>query len=848
MNEMITSPTSNEEERSAQALAAHHSQNQTTAVLPRSQRNYTMEHPALTFLDLLDSRDSARFCIETYTDAKDKPRPDPLSKQYRDLSRKDVAALIPKLAAHNEKGAAIYVAVNAFRGRRNKDNLARVRGVHADLDGATDAEIEAVREKLMPSIEVRTSEENHLHMYWLTPEGEPLQPWQAENINKALVGLGADKAASDVTRLLRLPGFKHLKHCGPAGYGTAPIVEVLSHNGAHKVGDILSAFPMIGWDDDAPPEPSENGSHVSGATVAEAANTYADFLAKFEEDAKLGLRELWGGDWAACINVFSGEREFPSQSEADYALCRQIARDAANRGIPKPDAPAVIEAVFELSALAERDKWQTRADYRERTISNAMDGLFDDHETDHSDVDDGAFVTEDALREAKVRWEFHGDVRTSRYFVDLYRDRLFFERGSGTWYRWHNERWKRCEKGEELQAAKMGLHLMAKEAANTAVRDPGQSSKRLRECAEAQREQRMKAMLNLAKSERGMSATPKELDGEPYHLGVGNGVVNLKTGVLEENTPKRLITRHCRANYDPDATAPQWEKFLSEVFAGDDETIAAVQKLLGLTLTGVSHEEVMIFAYGTGANGKTIFNNVIFNILGDYAVHAPSSLLAARRADDSAPRSDIAMLAGARLVVINELPAGMQLDETVTKQLAGAEVLSARHLYQAYFSFLPMFTPWVRTNHRPVIKGTDNGIWRRIRLLKFGQEFEEKVSGGALTGALLAERSGILTWCVRGAMAYISDGLVHSKSMQKDLQQYRSESDLMGSFLDEETEACDDGKVVQRDLYVRWQTWCEDNGIKRASKRSFTERLTERGFGVSKSGSKRYYTGLKLKT
>ena len=174
-----------------------------------------MDHPAIAFLRKLDASSEAKFNIETYTDVAKggkKPRSDPLAQRFSDLSLDDVADRLPELTALNNKGAGIFVAVNGFDGHRRRENLTRLRGVHADLDGIENDTLEALRARLKPSIEVQTSSPMHWHFYWLLAPGETLAAEQAEAINRGLVSLGADCAAVDVARLLRLPGFRHMKN------------------------------------------------------------------------------------------------------------------------------------------------------------------------------------------------------------------------------------------------------------------------------------------------------------------------------------------------------------------------------------------------------------------------------------------------------------------------------------------------------------------------------------------------------------------------------------------------------------------------------------------------------------
>lgn len=176
-----------------------------------------MAHPAIAFLRILDPNPSARFGIETYTDVPrggGKPKPDHAGRQFDGLSIDEVEALLPQLESLNKLGAGVFVAVNEFDGRRRKDHLSRVRGVHADLDGVDDKKLSKIRSILSPTIEVQTSGPYNRHFYWLLAQGETIDVTLAVQINRSLIALGADPAATDITRLLRLPGFKHMKNRG----------------------------------------------------------------------------------------------------------------------------------------------------------------------------------------------------------------------------------------------------------------------------------------------------------------------------------------------------------------------------------------------------------------------------------------------------------------------------------------------------------------------------------------------------------------------------------------------------------------------------------------------------------
>lgn len=445
-----------------------------------------------------------------------------------------------------------------------------------------------------------------------------------------------------------------------------------------------------------------------------------------------------------------------------------------------------------------------------------------------------------------VDWTVHGDIRNARHFAAMFGGRMLYIHGRNEWLRWSNDRWVLCDQGQEIEAAKLAAQAIMTDAAFSLSVDQDRGKGHVREAIAAHRISRMKAALELAQSEPGMSTGPADLDANPMLLGVGNGVVDLKAGALIANLPEMLITRHCAADYDMAATCPRWLQYMLEVFGGDLATIDTVQRLLGYTLTGLNTEEIIVFCTGFGANGKSIFANIVNRIIGGYSKVAPHSLLAARRRDDHGPRGDIAMLEGARLVSVNELPGGMQLDEQAVKALAGREPISARELYEEFRTFEPQFTVWVRTNHRPIIKGDDDGIWRRIVVLPFRQKFEGSRCDKHLESKLWAERNGILRWMIEGAGKYLaSNSLAFSPTILAEQRQYRRDSDLLGEFLADSTVADPTGRVLDKELFGRWRIWCDANGHRAGTKTTFTQRLAERGFPISRSNGQRFYSGVR---
>lgn len=254
----------------------------------------------------------------------------------------------------------------------------------------------------------------------------------------------------------------------------------------------------------------------------------------------------------------------------------------------------------------------------------------------------------------------------------------------------------------------------------------------------------------------------------------------------------------------------------------------------------------MVICYGFGANGKSVMSNVIQHIAGGYGKTGSPSLLKARRDDDSSPRSDIAGLAGFRFVSLNEMQSGDRLDEQVVKLLAGREAISARALYKDHMTYKPSGKVWLKTNHKPVVKEDDDGIWRRLIVIPFGRKFTEEERDPNLEEKLIQEADGILMWIIEGAVQWHKNGLDICQTIKQESSQYRTESDLLGHFLDEKIEFNDASRAIETEVYFYYQNWCRANGTNPLSKIRFTQKLKERGVRQFASNGKRYYSGIKL--
>jgi putative DNA primase/helicase len=415
----------------------------------------------------------------------------------------------------------------------------------------------------------------------------------------------------------------------------------------------------------------------------------------------------------------------------------------------------------------------------------------------------------------------------------------------GRFYVWDGRRWAFNATGEIERMAKATARAIITEA-NFAASDELRRSL-TRHALASESAQRRRAMLELARSELPIACRLDAFNRDKWLFNASTGTIDLRTGVLTPHSRDDFLTKICGAAFDAGAPCPVWESFLSRIFDGNADLIRFVQRAVGYSLVGVTSEHSLFFLYGTGANGKTTFIEVIKAVFGEYATTADFTAFATRRNSDG-PRNDLARLHGARLVTATEFGAGRQLDEVLTKQITGGDTVAARFLWQESFEFEPEFSLWLAGNHRPVVKGTDEAIWRRIKLVPFSVTIPEAERDAHLRERLLEESSGILAWAVRGCLDWQENGLHPPSEVLAATADYRAESDTIGPFLEARTVAEPRASVKAADLFRAYQTWTATQGEEAVSQSAFGMRLTEKGFGTQqRGGGSRWRVGLRLR-
>ena len=455
------------------------------------------------------------------------------------------------------------------------------------------------------------------------------------------------------------------------------------------------------------------------------------------------------------------------------------------------------------------------------------------HSPEHEPGAPGSNGTDPATQEPTRRFRLT-DLGNAERLVHHAGQDLRYVHEWARWLVWTGKRWEHDRAGLVKRHAKRAVRQIYAEAANVADDDARKEIAKWAMRSEAR--QRIDAMIDLAQSEKGVAVLAEALDSDPWLLNVANGVLDLRTGQLMPHERAVLATKLAPVLYDQGARCPTWLAFLNTIMAGNRDLISFLQRAIGYSLTGLVSEQVLFFAHGTGANGKSTFTETLAAMLGDYAQKAPRGLLTMKPGQADGVPNDIARLPGARFVVSNEVEEGRRLAEAQVKDLTGGDTLTARFMRGEFFEFSPTHKLWVYGNHKPVVRGTDEGIWRRIRLIPFEVAIPGDKQDHKLPAKLRAELPGILAWAVQGCLDWQRDGLGTPAEVKAATEAYRAEMDVIAEFLAESCVMTPNAEATKTALYAAYQTWCESSGERSLSKIAFGRRIKERGIAEGTTG------------
>lgn len=437
------------------------------------------------------------------------------------------------------------------------------------------------------------------------------------------------------------------------------------------------------------------------------------------------------------------------------------------------------------------------------------------------------------------------DLGNGERFSRRYRGSFVYAPSERQWYFWEKNKWTRDNLGRAQLAAKEMFREMQRDVAAVVDSDGEQQPRGLANWAyQCESITRTTAALRAAGAEMAM-ATDK-FDADPWVLNVENGILNLRTGVLDAHDPQMFCAKLAPVAFDPSAQCPRFLQFMDEIFP-QAETRDYVQRLLGYALTGDVSEHVFPVFWGTGANGKTTLVEAIRRLMGTYATTVPSEELIV----SSSPRHEAALarLVGARFVSSSESEQGRRLAEGKVKAVTGGDTIPVRFMFGDYFDLKPTHKLFLMTNHRPQIVGQDEGIWRRVVLVPFVTHIPHDKRDRTLHAALFAERSGILNWLLDGTRAWLANGLgALPQQAREATAQYRDEEDVFGMFLEEKCDLGTEYDVESGRLIGAVTAWYERLKEPPPKLRGLSSVLRARGFVSGKnSRGARVWRGLKLK-
>lgn len=555
-----------------------------------------------------------------------------------------------------------------------------------------------------------------------------------------------------------------------------------------------------------------------------------------DEIVELALNAKNGDKFA---RLMSGNiSDYGSQSEADMAFCNLLAfwtgRD-----------PEKIDVIFRRSGLM-REKWDRRQSgttYGAITIAKAVAECG----TVYAPKTSGQIVRSSPEQSEPVRAVRNysmDDMGNAQRFVDIYGEKVRYNYTDKKWMYYDGKKWCIDFDGTSMRMADGAVGAMKRELKKYLEEEgeDGEAYKAFRKHVKSSRSHKSKKNM-LDEVQHHVPVMPIQLDRFKMALNTPSGVINLKNGKIKPHSPEFYLTKTTDASLTDNTECPRWNSFLEEIFLGDRDLIRYIQKAVGYSLTGSTIEQCAFFLYGTGRNGKSTFLEIIREIMGSYAANIQPETIMVKPSSSTGINSDIARLKGARFVTSVEPNEGVRLNEGLIKQLTGDDLVTARKLYSEEFEFKPEFKLWMATNHKPIIRGTDTGIWRRVHMVPFSASIPPEKIDKQLKDKLRHEIDGIFRWALDGCMLWQSEGLLMPRAVLDAVREYRREMDVISAFIEDKCQLC--GAEQSSKLYACYAQWAEDNNEYKMSATKFSVEMNKRFEKISTRTGK-FFNGISL--
>lgn len=544
---------------------------------------------------------------------------------------------------------------------------------------------------------------------------------------------------------------------------------------------------------------------------------------------------LYAGNW---------EGMYASQSEADLALCNHLAfwtqRDTAQ-----------MDRIFRSSGLM-RAKWDQKrsgSTYGAITIGKACAQCVDVYEP--TKYRDYTMVAVSLFKDGTVgAEEFKGkydmtDTGNAKRLRDKYGNIIRYSYNRKKWYFWDGKLWRIDDSGEVKKLADVIVDDIKREA--FLEQDEKTQMDMLKWANKTASSRGKESMIKECQHLDGIPAAPDVFDAYTDYINCQNGIINLRNGELIPHDSNFMMSKICLAEYDPSGKQPKrWLEFIDEITNGDKELQDYIQRCIGYSLSGSTKEQCAYFVYGMGNNGKSTFLDTIADLLGGYASNAQPDTVMMRKFGDGGAMSDIARLKSSRFVTCEEPTEGVRLNEGLLKQLTGGSRVTCRFLYGDEFEYTPEFKIWVATNHKPIVRGTDFGIWRRIKLIPFEVTIPKDKVDKNLKYKLRDEFPQILAWAVQGCIKWQKYGMTEPACVVEATKEYKVEMDLLASFIEQciEVDYDSDVRIPASELFRVYSKWAKENNEYEMSSKKFFREISKKLPDKGRSGTGIYYKSI----
>lgn len=579
--------------------------------------------------------------------------------------------------------------------------------------------------------------------------------------------------------------------------------------------------------------------HSESDNITPVDLSVVEIIKRAENSAKTGTRftMFMKGGW---------EQFYSSHSEADMAFANDLAF-WTGRDFHKMDT------IFRNSSLM-REKFDEKhgaVTYGTSLLNKAINETQNIYNPESDSQDSESSYTfsfnEDKTKKIMPRsWDDQGRGLRMR---DQFATVLKFNAVDKKWFFFNGSYWQEDIGNQKVElAAERVANSIKKEKPELSFSTKTDEDKAMNEWYRFQKDSRshMAKMHMIDEFKKYVIVKHGEFDKEDMLLNTESGYVDLSNGELHDHDIDKKFSHQTLAEYSDNVDAPLWEKFLNQIFNNDEELIHYVQKAIGYSFTGSVDEQCLFILNGRGRNGKSVFSNVISNVAGNYAKQMNVQTIVAKKNQSGSANSDIARLEGARIVTSSELNEGDRFDESLVKQLTGGDKILARFLYGSEFEYNPKFKIWMATNHLPIIRGTDDGIWRRIKIIPFNIQIPKEKVDKRLEYKLKAEYTGILNWIVQGAIMWQQEGLEDPEAVRQVIENYRAEMDPLDAFLEECCTTGQNYSIKAREMYDAYHEWAKESEEYKMSLNKFGREMSKKLLRVKKRDGW-YYVGLKLK-